>query len=104
MAISPILYNGSVTRMQDVTQIKQNEDTKGMVDQTNFQNTFHKQIDHKLKQVHQSENEENRQRKFDAKDKGDNEYSGDGGKKRQQNKPADGKVIAKTLGGFDMKV
>lgn len=104
MAISPILFNGSVTRMQDVTQIKQNEDTKGMVDQTNFQNTFHKQIDHKLNQVHQSDNAENRQRKFDAKDKGDNEYSGDGGKKRQQNKQADGKVIAKTLGGFDMKV
>ncbi len=104
MAISPILFNGSVTRMQDVTQIKQNEDMKGMVDQTNFQNTFHKQIDHKLNQVHQSDNAENRQKKFDAKDKGDNEYNGDGGKRRQQNKQADGKVIAKTLGGFDMKV
>ena len=78
MAISPVLFNGSVSRMQDVTQIKQNEDMKGMVDQTNFQNTFHKQIDHKLNQVHHSDNAENRQKKFDAKDKGDNEYSGDG--------------------------
>ena len=104
MAISPILFNGSVTRMQDVTQIKQNEDMKGMVDQTNFQNTFHKQIDQKLNQVHQSDNAENRQKKFDAKDKGDNEYSGDGGKKRQQNKSADGKVVAKIRSGFDMKV
>ena len=32
MAISPILFNGSVTRMQDVSQIKHNEDMKGMVD------------------------------------------------------------------------
>ena len=104
MAISPVLFNGSVSRMQDVTQIKQNEDMKGMVDQTNFQNTFHKQIDQKLNQVHQSDNAENRQKKFDAKDKGDNEYSGDGGKKRQQNQHADGKVIAKTRSGFDMKV
>lgn len=104
MAISPILYNGSVTRMQDVTPIKQNEDMKGMVDQTNFQNTFHKQIDHKLNQVHQSDNAENHQRKFDAKEKGDNEYKGDGGKKRQQNKQADGKVVAKGYTGFDMKV
>ena len=104
MAISPILYNGSVTRMQDVTPIKQNEDMKGMVDQTNFQNTFHKQIDHKLNQVHQSDNAENHQKKFDAKEKGDNEYSGAGGKKRQQNKQTDGKVVAKGYTGFDMKV
>ena len=104
MAISPILFNGSVTRMQDITQIKQNEDMKGMVDQTNFQNTFHKQIDNKLNQVHQSDNAENRQKKFDAKDKGDNESNGDGGKKRRQSEQSDGKVIAKTLRGFDMKV
>ncbi len=104
MAISPLLFNGSVSRMQDVTQFKQNEDMKGMVDQNNFQNTFHKQIDNRLNQVHQSDNAENRQKKFDAKDKGDNEYSGDGGKKRRRDEQADGKVIAKTHSGFDMKV
>ena len=86
MAISPLMFNGSVTRMQDVTQVKHNEDMKGVVDQTNFQNAFHKQIDHKLNQVHQSDNAENRQKKFDAKDKGDNEYSGDGGKRRKSDK------------------
>lgn len=104
MAISPILLNGSVTRMQDITQVKQNEDMKGMVDQTNFQNTFHKEIDHKLNHVHQSDNAENHQKKFDAKEKGDNEYSGDGGKRRRQNKRQDGTVIAKTQGGFDIKI
>ena len=104
MAISPMMFNGSVTRMQDITPVKHNEDIKGMVDQTNFQNTFHKQIDNKLNQVHQSDNAENRQRKFDAKDKGDNEYTGDGGQKRKQEKDADGKVIAKKHRSFDMKV
>lgn len=104
MAISPLMFNGSVTRMQDITQVKHNEDMKGMVDQTNFQNTFHKQIDHKLNHVHQSDNAENRQKKFDSKEKGDNEYTGDGGKRRKQDKDVDGKVIAKTPGGFDMKV
>jgi len=104
MAISPMMFNGSVTRMQDITPVKHNEDVKGMVDQTNFQNTFHKQIDNKLNQVHQSDNAENRQRKFDAKDKGDNEYAGDGGQKRKQEKNMDGKVIAKTHRSFDMKV
>lgn len=103
MAISPLMFNGSVTRMQDVTQIKHNEDIKGAVDQANFQNTFHKQIDSKMTQVHQSDNTENRQKKFDSKEKGDNEYSGDGGKKRKHD-DKEGRVIAKTQGGFDMKV
>ena len=104
MAISPLMFNGSVTRMQDITPVKHNEDMKGIVDQTNFQNTVHKQIDNKLNQVHQSDNAENRQKKFDAKDKGDNEYSGDGGQRRKKDKNPDGRVVAKKPKTFDMKV
>ena len=42
-----------------------------------------------------------------AKEKGKNEYSGDGGKNRHQqreNMPQDGRVIPKSKGGFDMKI
>ena len=43
--------------------------------------------------------------KQDAKEKGKNQYSGDGGKNRKQDKkPSDGRVISKSQGGFDMKV
>ena len=105
MAISPLLFNGSVSRMQDVSVIKHNEDAKGMVDQTNFQNTFHKEIDSRVNQVHQSDDLENRQQKHDAKEKGKNRYMGDGGKNRQkEQKPQDGRVIPKTMSGFDMKI
>lgn len=105
MAISPLLFNGSVSRMQDVSAIKHNEDVKGMVDQTNFQNTFNREIDSKLNQVHQSDDIEGRQQKHDAKEKGKNQYTGDGGKKRQnEKKPEEGRVIVKSPGGFDMKV
>lgn len=104
MAISPLLFNGSVTRMQDVSQVKHNEDVKGMVDQSNFQTTFHKEINTKMNQVHKSDNTENRQRKFDAKDKGDNEYDGDGGKRRKGGQQTEGRVIPKSYSGFDMKV
>lgn len=104
MAISPLVFNGSVTRMQDVSTMKHNEDMKGMVDQTNFQTTFNKQIDNKLNQVHRSDDTENHQKKFDAKEKGDNEYKGDGGKKRKENAGPDGKVVPKAYSGFDMKV
>lgn len=105
MAISPLLFNGSVSRMQDVSAIKHNEDVKGMVDQTNFQNTFNKEIDSKVNQVHHGDDIENRQQKHDAKEKGKNEYMGDGGRNRKsEKKPQDGRVIPKSRGGFDMKV
>lgn len=105
MAISPLLFNGSVSRMQDVSMIKHNEDAKGMVDQTNFQNTFNKEVDSRLNQVHQSDDLENRQQKHDAKEKGKNQYAGDGGKNRPKgNKPQDGRVVPKSMGGFDMKI
>lgn len=105
MAISPLLFNGSVSRMQDVSAIKHNEDAKGMVDQANFQNTFNREIDSKVNQVRQGENVDNRQQKHDAKEKGKNQYMGDGGKDRKKAlKPQDGVVIPKSVGGFDMKV
>lgn len=105
MAISPLLFNGSVSRMQDISAIKHNEDAKGMVDQTNFQNAFNREIDNKVSQVHHSDDIENRQQKHDAKEKGKNQYAGDGGKNRdKQKKPQDGRVIAKSTGGFDMKI
>ncbi len=105
MSISPLLFNGSVSRMQDVSMIKHNEDAKGMVDQTNFQSTFNKEIDSKLNQVHQNDNLENRQQKHDAKEKGRNQYAGDGGKNRPKgDKQQDGRVIPKSAGGFDMKI
>ena len=104
MAISPLLFNASVSRMQDVSSIKHNEDAKSMVDQTNFQNTFNREIDSKVNQVHHSDDIENRQQKHDAKEKGKNQYTGDGGKKRDLKKPQDGRVIAKSTGGFDMKI
>ena len=104
MAISPLLFNGSVSRMQDISAIKHNEDVKGMVDQTNFQNAFHREIDSKVNQVHHSDDIENRQQKHDAKEKGKNQYMGDGGKKRGEKKPQDGRVIAKSTGGFDIKI
>lgn len=105
MAISPMLFNGSVSRMQDVSMIKHNEDAKGMVDKTNFQNTFNREIDSKVNQVHQSDNLENRQQKHDAKEKGKNQYMGDGGRNRRKDgTPQDGRVVQKSMGGFDIKI
>ena len=44
-----------------------------------------------------------KEERFDAKEKGHNGYSGDGGKRRKKIK-GDGRVVAKSEGGFDMKI
>lgn len=105
MAIGPVVINGTVSRLQDMSAMKHNEDSKVFVDQNNFQAQFHKQIDSKLNQVHSSDNADNYQKKFDAKEKGNGSYEGDGGKKREKNPSSkEGKVIPKGYSGFDLKV
>ena len=108
MSINRIELQGTITRAQDYTTIKHNQDNKGMVDQSNFQAQFHKTVENKATQVHQGDNTENNKKKYDAKEKGNGEYSGDGGKKRKKDqdkdKDADGRVVLKGIGRFDMKI
>lgn len=108
MSINRIELQGQITRAQDYTTIKHNQDNKGMVDQTNFQTQFHKAVDNKLTQVHHGENTENENKRFDAKDKGNGQYSGDGGRERrnesEKDRNPDGKVAIKNMGRFDIKI
>ena len=97
MSISRIELQGTITRAQDYTAIKHNEDNKGIVDQSNFQTQFHKAVENKATQVH----------KGDDTEKGNTKYSGDGGKHRKKDQDSDdidGKVILKGIGRFDMKI
>lgn len=104
MTISRVELQGQVTRAQDFTTIKHNEDNKVTVNQTNIQREFGQTVDLKLRQVNQGEKAENQQKKFDAKEKGNGSYFGDGGRKRKkEEKQAEGKTVYK-MGGFDMKI
>ena len=107
MSISRIELQGQITRAQDYTTIKHNEDNKVMVDQNNFQMQFNKTVDHKMNQVHHKENAENAEKRFDAKDKGNGEYAGDGGRQRR-GKGKDAETAANVMkgyrGGFDIKI
>lgn len=104
MAIGFVELQGQITRAQDFTTVKHNEDTKGLVDQTNFGQQMTKQVERQTQRVNQRERAENRQKKFDAKEKGSNEYHGDGGRGRKQNKPeSDGKVLLKGVSTFDTR-
>ncbi len=106
MAIGQIELQGQITRAQDYSPIKQNEDNKGLVDQANVGNQFTKIVENHVTKVNQKDQTENHNKKFDAKEKGNNEYGGDGGRNRNNNgkasKEPDGKVLLKGVGNFDL--
>ena len=105
MAIGQIELQGQISRAQDFTTIKHNEDTRSSVEQANVSTQFARVVEERIKRVNQGEQPEYRNRKFDAKDKGSNEYSGDGGQKRKKEKrEADGKVLIKGVGNFDISL
>ena len=102
MAIGPVILNGVVSVSQDYSAIKQNADNKSMIHQQGFQVQMEKKIDIKHTRVVENEQMRKEERKFDAREKSDNEYSGDGGRRKKEN--ANGKVIVKGHSSFDMKI
>ena len=86
----------SIPRTQDYTTMKQNEDNKGAFQQMTLGEHAQKQSEQRTREVHSSDN---------AKEKGKNEYAGNGGKHRKkENSEKDGVVVTKQHQGFDIKI
>jgi hypothetical protein len=97
------MLNGSIQQTDNVlhNQLKQVE--KGMVDQGNIQVQTTKKEQEVARRVVNTEETILKEERHDAKEKGHNEYHGDGGLHRRKAKE-DGKVVRKSEGGFDMKI
>ena len=93
----------TISRAQDYTTIKHNEDNKVAVDQSNFSEQFQKTTEQNIREVHSSDDTQWHERKPDAREKGNGQYSGDGGSRRKK-KPVQDRVVVKSRGGFDMKI
>lgn len=105
MTISRVEIQGQITRAQDFTNIKHNEDNKGAVEQAQITDNSDRAVELRLHHVNSSQNADNMQKKMDAKEEGSNQYQGDGGKNRKNKKEPDGKVIVKGKpSGFDLKI
>jgi len=97
----------TISRAQDYSTVKQNEDNKGMTDQANFSQQVQKNVEQRIQEVHSSDNAQWHRKNPDAKEKGKNEYHGDGGRgRKQQKKQAGTNGSASTIapGGFDIKI
>ena len=103
MDIAPIV------RAQDYTFIKHNEDIKPNVDQSLINIAREEKETQQNEDVVNTSQSEWNNNHPDARDKGSNEYHGDGGSRRrnpaEKKAPVD-KVVVKgnTSGGFDLKI
>lgn len=108
MSIRPIDFSGMVQRTQDVSTLKQNADNKPTFDQQLISVKMQKDTQQSSKQVTHGEDAENYQKKYDARDKGSNEYVADRRKKdkkdKKENKKDGTATLAHPRGSFDIKI
>lgn len=104
MAFGIVELNTAMTGINDYTSMRHAEETRSGLEQSNIHNQMDQTVEVKLTNVNRADDSNNNQKKFDAKEKGSNEYSGNGGqKKKKENQNSDGRVIPK-YSGFDMKI
>lgn len=106
MSIRPVDFNGSIQRTNDIGTLKQQEDSKPYAQQANIQTEFNKDTRRSLKQVRHSADAEDSRKKFDAREKGSNEYQRQKGQKKdREGTRTVGRVIEKhQTSGFDLKI
>ena len=110
MAIGQVELNHAMTRIQDYTTQKHNEDQRGVMQQTQAQDKFNKELNQDIRKVLKTNQEEYQNRteyqnkRFDARDKGSNQYTGDGGRQKKKNEKSEDKVVLKGNSGFDIRI
>jgi len=109
MIVRPVVIQGTVQNSQNMTSIKHGEDAKPMVEQANIAATTQKEVQQKSENVIRKDDVANGKEKFDAKEKGKNEYYSVKVKKKKDEtmniaSNDEGKVIVKSTGSFDMKI
>ena len=101
--ISPLENNGIISRTQDISILKQNEDSRGDLVHMTTQDSFDDERDQFVHTVHDADDTSETDTHHDAREKGKNEYFDQRNRQRKQKKPQD-RVIAKSNHGFDMKI
>lgn len=105
MIVRPVVIQGTVQNSQNMTSVKHGEDVKPMVEQANIAVSNQKEVQHKSEIVIRREDVDMGKEKFDAKEKGKNEYySVKVKKKKNTNGNKEGNVAVKSAGSFDVKI
>ena len=95
-----------IQQINEVSNIELSQDHKPMVEQQTISTMVQKEVEVKAEVVTSKDDVENREQKYDAKEKSGNEYE-DGKKGRYEKKnKSDGKVFLKghNIADFDIKI
>lgn len=104
MSISTITM-ASMPRSSEVAQINQNENNRAMLSQNIAQTAVQKNANIKSENVVKKEDAlMQKNEKFDAREKGQNEYEYMYEKQKRKKEEQEGKVIIKGNSSFDIKV
>lgn len=98
----PIEVSSYIGRTQDISQFKQAEDTKPMIQQQSFAQSFEKQIDSRMEQVNRKEDSEF-ESPLNENGKGGNQYQ-EQKRKKKEKEEEDGKVTIKSRANFDIRI
>jgi len=101
--ITPLESNGMISRVQDISIIKHNEDSKSELVQQHSQSDFDTRQDQNVHTVHSADDTSSTDTHHDAREKGRNEYF-DQRKKEKKKAAVTDRVIAKPKQGFDIKI
>lgn len=105
MAIGAIELQGTIARTNDYAQLRHTEDNKSAFQQAGITADIRKATDVKQETVNRNTGKDEHMEKFDAKEKGSNEYSGDGKRHNKKEEAPDGKVVIKGTGSsFDVRI
>jgi uncharacterized protein YwqG len=105
MPIKPIDIITMPPKSQEVSVYKQHEVQKPMNEQMHLNNQFNNEIRHNGQQATKTIKSENREYRYDAKEKGNNSYNGSGyhGQKKKKEEEAASKDHFHT-GSIDIKI
>lgn len=103
--IRPIDFSGMVQRTNDISTLKQQQDAKPVQDQSNIAQNVHKNVEHATKEVAKKDNADYAEQKYDAKEKGKNQYVRlDSKRKKKDTKTQEKSSSSIAYRGFDMKI
>ncbi len=105
MAVGAI-ENATIARVQDYSAIKQNEDNRGLIHQVSIGQDREQDDRQKARQVRQGDETQWQNRRPDAREKGNSEYQGNGGRNRRGKKSETDQMVIKDRPGhgFDVKI
>ena len=107
MSIRPVEFNGMLQNQHGVSNQKQHEDAKPVVQQQQALESVKHQEQQRASQVKRKPDTDPQEYKFDARDEGKNKYQnhGQGKKKKSAKHMEDGQVKVKgASSGFDILV